>query len=199
MENTEPIFKAVFGEQWESLPPVLQNHYSIAPYSEEQALAEGALDVWCHWLVKPFFWILRSIPPYSEKHVHVTVRFASEPHSAAFCFNRVFHFTDRKPVHFRSKMLHEGMGHMKEKMRWGICWHSHFRWDGTRIIMQHAGYSLQWGKLSIPMPVSWLIGRSDAEEIAVDNTHFDMRVGITHPLFGKIYSYKGRFAMKGKP
>ena len=46
---------------------------------------------------------------------------------------------------------------------------------------------------NIPLPITWLIGRSDAEEMAVDDNKFDMCATITHPLLGKIYEYKGRF------
>ena len=45
----------------------------------------------------------------------------------------------------------------------------------------------------IPLPLTFLIGKGYAEEIATDNKTFDMITHITHPWWGKIYEYKGRF------
>ena len=59
--------------------------------------------------------------------------------------------------------------------------------------MTHQGYSFNLFGKFIPLPVTWLIGRGDAVEFAVDEHHFDMKVEINHFLFGLLYTYYGRF------
>jgi len=41
-----------------------------------------------------------------------------------------------------------------------------------------------------------LIGEGNALEKPVDDDTFDMQVDITHPWWGKVYEYKGRFHLK---
>ena len=193
MPSTEPIFKPIFGESWNSLPPVMHKHYANRPYSEDISTVEGTLDVMCKGYLKPFLKLSGTAPPYNEKGVPVTVHFTSQPDTNAFCFDRVFYFKNRKPFHFCSHMTQVKGNEIMEQMKYGICWHSDYGWDGTKVTLQHKGYSLRIAGMNIPLPITWLIGRGDAEEIAIDENTFDMRVTMTHPLFGQIYGYKGRF------
>ena len=62
----EPIFKAIFGDDWESLPVVIKKHYANLPYSDDSYNVEGRLDVMCkglYWLLSPLIWLLKGIPP----------------------------------------------------------------------------------------------------------------------------------------
>lgn len=197
MASQEPIFKPIFGDSWRNLPPVMHKHYRNRPYCDDVTTVEGRMDVICKWYLRPMFWLLHTVPPYSETDIPVTVHFTSAPDSADFGFNRIFRFTGRKPFHFRSRMTQVTGSEVAERMRFGIRWHSNYCWDGRRVTLQHKGYSLQVGNVSIPLPVTWLIGRGDAYESPVDDQVFDMSATITHPLLGTIYQYRGRFTVMG--
>lgn len=192
----QPTFQPVFGESWDALPPVMKKHYANRPYSTDEVRVEGKLDVMCKWYLKPIFWLLGSVPPYGGKNVPVTVRFTSEPDSNAFCFDREFRFAGRKPYHFRSRMIPMGGDEIMEVMRYGICWHCHYGWDGQKVTLRHKGYSLQLLERNIPLPITWLIGRGDADEWPVSDGSFDMCVQMKHPLLGKVYEYKGQFRVR---
>ena len=43
--KNEPTFKSVFGKSWYELPPVMKKHYAIRPYSSEETVVTGVLDV----------------------------------------------------------------------------------------------------------------------------------------------------------
>lgn len=54
-------------------------------------------------------------------------------------------------------------------------------------------YILKLGRLLIPIPEALVLGHTTIEEIGVDEEHFTMDFRLTHPLFGQIYRYSGRF------
>lgn len=193
MKTKEPIFKPIFGESWSNLPPVMHKHYANRPYSNDLSTAHGTLDVMCKWYLKPFFWLFGTVPPYNELGVPVTVDFSSQPDSHAFCFDRTFHFQHYEPFHFRSRMTQMKGNEVMERMNYGICWHSYYAYDGEKVTLRHKGYSWRVGSINIPLPMTWLIGRGDADEWPVDDDTFDMCATIIHPLLGKVYEYKGRF------
>ncbi len=42
---TQPIFQSVLGDDWEALPPVMQAHYAVRPYSNDRVTVRGTLDI----------------------------------------------------------------------------------------------------------------------------------------------------------
>ncbi len=193
LDKNKPIFKPIFGKSWETLPPVMHKHYANRPYSFDIATVKGNLDVMCKWYVQPFFRVLGTVPPYNEKNVPVTVNFTSQLETAGFGFERIFNFKNRQPVHFHSRMYQVKGNEVMECMNYGICWHSYYSWDGNKVTLRHKSYSLRVLDFNIPLPITWLVGRADADEIPVSDNTFAMCATITHPLFGKIYEYKGQF------
>lgn len=192
----EPTFKPIFGDAWDDLPPVIKKHYANRPYTNDKVTVEGHLDVSCakHMsLLAPVFWLLGTVPPINEKAVPVTVHFESKPDTKEFCFNRIFHFKDRKPYEFRSRMIQTKGNEVIEVMRFGISWRMNYLWEGGKVILRHKGYALKAFGHFIPLPITWLLGRGDAEEWAVGDDTFDMCATITHPWLGKVYEYKGQF------
>ena len=47
----------------------------------------------------------------------------------------------------------------------------------------------------IPIPEWLALGHSEIVETAVNDSEFDMVFTLTHPLFGEIYRYWGRFSI----
>jgi hypothetical protein len=196
IETNKPIFQPIFGGSWEKLPTVMLKHYANRPYSLDVSTVEGNLDVMCKWYVKLFFCLFRTVPPYNEKNIPVTVNFTSQPETAGFGLERIFYFKNRKPFHFRSCMYQVKGNEVMERMKYGICWHFYYSWDGEKVTLRHKNYSIRMFGINIRLPITSLIGRGDAYEIPVDKNRFDMCATITHPLLGKIYEYKGQFKVK---
>jgi len=40
MKN-EPTFKAIFGDDWDQLPPIMRKHYANRPNSNDTTVVEG--------------------------------------------------------------------------------------------------------------------------------------------------------------
>lgn len=201
MRNSEPTFKAVFGASWDALPPVMKQHYANRPYSNDEVTVEGTLDVMCKGPMKLFAPIMNAmgqVPARNEKDVPVTVRFQSDKNSTAFHFKRTFHFKDGKPYVFHSRMEQIKDNNMIEVMRFGFGWKMFYLWEDGKVKLKHDGYALKLFGHYIPVPFTLLLGKGYAEEVAIDNNTFDMITHITHPLWGKVYEYKGRFTVKEK-
>jgi len=192
----EPTFKSIFGKDWDNLPPVMKKHYANHPYSAEVTTVEGVLEVFCKppllW-VSPLMRLLGQIPTFNEKNVPVTVRFESDLNSKAFHFNRSFKFLGRKPYVFHSRMLQINDNELIEIMRFGLGWRMKYSWDGEKVVLAHKGYALQLFGHLIPLPLTMIMGAGNAAEYPVDENTFDMEVSITHPWWGEMYGYKGRF------
>lgn len=197
--KSKPIFQQIFAEDWHALPPVMQKHYRNRPYSDEHHVVTGQLDVMCagplKWLA-PVFWCLGIIPPANARQVPVTVTFSSHPDSKAFTFDRIFHFSDRKPYCFKSSMLPVEGNIVVERMRFGLGWKSSFHWEDSCVKLKHQGYVFNLFGHDISLPLTALLGAGNAIETPVDEQSFDMQVEITHPWWGKIYGYQGRFYLK---
>lgn len=192
----EPTFKSIFGSDWDDLPVVIKKHYANHPYSNEVTIIEGKLDVYCKrpllWL-SPLMKLMGQIPTFNEACVPVTVRFESDLNSKAFHFNRKFTFSKQSTYKFQSRMLQINDSEVIEIMRFGFGWKMKYSWDGEKVILKHNGYAFYFLGHYIPLPLTFLIGEGNAAEYPVDDNTFDIKVSITHPLWGDMYGYKGRF------
>lgn len=198
MNKRKIIFKDVFGNDWNRLPKVMQLHYANRAFSADRVTVEGVMDVELSFVAKvlaPLMSIFGILTPYGGKGVPVTVHFDSSPNDNTFGFNRKFKFPNNEFI-FKSKMVPQSGNEIIEFMKCGIGWHCEYLYDGRKVILKHKGYKLKlFGKL-IPLPVSLIIGKGYAEEVAIDDETYKMYMDIQHPILGKIYSYQGVFKIK---
>lgn len=196
MRLDKPIFADIFGTAWPTLPLVIQKHYRNRPYCSDRTVVEGTLDVTSHrplTYFTPFMKLMGQIPIQNEKNVATTVEFSSNSKTKAFHFNRTFYFTNAKPYAFQSRMIQVKDNQVIEIMRFGLGWRMLYSWNGQKVILEHKGYTFSLGNIHIPLPLHFFLGTAYAEETPVDDNTFDMLTHITHPLWGRIYEYKGRF------
>lgn len=201
--NKEPIFKSVFAEQWENLPVVMKKHYANCPYSSDVVSIDGKMDISYSRITAIFIPILRItgiLVPYKGKDIPVTVHFGSSPKTKEFRFDRIFYFPDRNPYHFRSSMLQIGKNHndIIEVMRFGLAWKTKYCFENNKVILKHRGYMLKIFGKYINLPITFLLGKGYAEEISISDDSFEMWMDIKHPLFGKLFEYKGVFRILEK-
>jgi len=195
-----PIFKSVFGHQWQSLPSVMHKHYANRPYSNDVVTVEGKMQVEVSRfarLLSPLLRLAGALVPYAGKDIPVTVRFCSESDSNVFCFDRIFYFHGRAPYHFRSRMVPVKGGEVIEFMRIGIGWKARYRYDGRKVILEHRGYVVKFLGILLRLPLELLMGSGYAEEEAMSDDRFRMYMDIRHFLFGKVYAYMGVFTVTG--
>ncbi|MBN8530306.1 MAG: DUF4166 domain-containing protein [Alphaproteobacteria bacterium] len=191
-----PIFTRVFGEAWEALPPVLRRHYANRAYRRDTVTVEGRMDVMTSpWIgvLSPLLRLAGTLVPYAGTAIPVTVHFRSEPDSDAFCFDRIFHFPGKAPYAFRSRMVPVQGAEMIEYMRFGIGWRTAYSYEKGKIMLRHRGYVLGCGAWRVSLPLEWVLGTGSAEEEAISEDVFRMRMEIRHWFFGITYAYGGEF------
>lgn len=192
VNRKEPLFKSVFDEHWDTLPPALKRHYAVRPFSKDVVKVEGHLNVTVSRLVRIISKLTGTLLAQSGKNIPVTIVFRSGE-SGAFHFDRTFCFPGTGDVSFSSHAdLMRGMN-VVEFVRFGIGWRSAYEWDGSKICLQHRGYVWRVFGITIPLPLGILLGRVQAEEIPLSDEKFSMWMQVTHPLLGKTFGYDGEF------
>jgi hypothetical protein len=193
---SDPIFKSIFGKDWDLLPLIMKKHYANHSYRNEMVTVEGVMKVESSILGKlmtPFFVLVGTLVPYEGANVKATVDFISTADSDVFQFDRTFYFPGRKPYRFHSRMKPIGENELVEFMRFGLGWHMAYAWTGQKVVLTHKGYVLNLFGFLLPLPLGLLMGKGYAEETPIDDNEFSMLMEIRHPLWGKVYGYSGTF------
>ena len=189
----EPIFKNVFGKNWNSLPAVIKDHYRVRPYSDDVVVIKGALDIKVSWFMSLMARITHMLVPHSGLGIPTTVTFRSGKDSDAFHYDRVFHFPDQGDIRFHSRMEWIGGNELIEFMGFGIGWRTACEWNGNTVIFKHRGFVWRLLGILIPLPLTLVMGEASAEEKPISDASFSMWTHINHPLFGEALRYAGTF------
>jgi Domain of unknown function (DUF4166) len=192
------LFEKVFGADWAALPQVLRRRYAPRAGSRDLVLLQGALTItMAPWFEKlaPLIKLSRTLAPFSGENIPVVIRFCGEAGAEACDFDRSFMRPDGRTHRFRSRLTPYFSDEMVEYMPAGFAWRASYHWDGARIAIRHRGYLLPlFGRL-FPLPFDHLFGRVEAEEEAIDEDRFRMKMRVLHPWLGEIYSYRGEFTV----
>jgi len=197
-ETIPPTFADIFGESWSSMPCVFHKHYANRPYSTDVTKTVGLMKIEMSRtlrLLAPLFGLTKTLVPFTGEDIRCEVNFESEINSRAFWFNRVFHFPNRKPYVFRSKLVPIGENRVIEYTKSGIGWVATYEFAKEQVRLHHIGYVISILGQDFKLPLEWVFGKSTAFEEAVDENSFGMKMEIRHPVFGKIYGYEGRFSV----
>ena len=198
MSDLQPIFQSIFNADWQNLPPVMHKHYANRPYSDDVVTVSGKMDVEFGWLVRlmsPLLRVFGALVPYQGNNIPVTVHFRSRHDSNLYCLDRTFNFPNKEPYVFFSKLTPINIDIVVELMKYGIGWKHRFYWNGEKVILEHRGYVWKLSGMTVPVPLGLILGKGYAEEEAIDDNNFRMKMNITHSVFGKMYEYRGFFAI----
>jgi hypothetical protein len=196
--SESPIFESIFQSHWADLPAVMHKHYANRPYSNDTITATGVMGVEVSFFARLLAPLMRwtgALTPVAGQNIPVTVRFESEPDSRAFCLHRVFHYPAAQPYVFRSRMIPIGGNEVIEQMPAGIGWKAAYHWDGAKIKLVHRGYTFRLAGRFYPLPLAIFFGKGYAEEWAINDHQFQMKMEIRHPIWGKVYAYHGIFTL----
>lgn len=195
-KDKEPIFKEIFSDDWDKLPIVMKKHYANRPFSDDVNICQGVMDIEFNWLGKlctPLFKLFGTLIPYQGKGIKAVVKCGSSKIDNSFSFDRSLYFPNKKPFYFRSKMVPLRNNELIEFMKFGIGWHMKYEYEDNLVKLKHIGYVINIFGLRMPIPLALLLGKGYAQEKALSDDEFEMFVTIIHPLWGKIYEYRGQF------
>lgn len=197
--SAEPIFKAVFANDWHMLPPVFLTHYQVKPFSTDKILATGWMDIKVRGIFKlfrPFYSWLKMAPLINRQRIPCQVEYTANPESNHLKLTRTFFFTNAKSYSFHSTMIPAQHNIVFDRMHFGFCWKIKYHYAHGAVHLEHRGYALYFFKHFIPLPITFLLGKIEAYEYALDEQRFAMYAHIKHKWFGILYSYQGEFSFQ---
>jgi len=184
------MFKQVLADQWESLNPVLQQHYGIT--DGESITMRGELSVRHGKFIKflmPLIRLTGALIPVEGDRFEVIVE--NKRVGDVMYWHRSFK-KDNKVYEFKSKMQ-KFENNIVEFVGLGIGVKMGLKVDDGRLIYEDKGYVIKLRKRLYSVPIHLLVGKSEIEEfVDINDEHdFKMRFVMTHPLFGFAFSYMG--------
>lgn len=198
-KNNEPIFKKIFGEQWDNLPPVMLKHYSLRPYSEDMVTIKGKMHIdysLIFTLFLPLLRIANILVPYKGKDIPTTVYLKSKVDSNAFYFYRNLFFPGKKPYSFCSQATHLKDNEIIEYVRFAIGLHMRCYYNSKQVIWEHIRYVWKLFGCAIPLPITFIVGKVYVDKYALTDNTFALHMKIQHPLWGTLYTYEGAFILE---
>ena len=197
MIKPQPIFESIFGEKWSQLPSVFRRHYANRAYAHDKVCVKGEITILIKGIMKwlaPLCGMLRTLPPKAARDIPITVDYVSYPDSNEFHLLRTFYYSNA-PFIFRSKMIpiHDNVLVEVTPCRFG--WKMACEYVDEQVKLKHLGFVLKVCNWYIPLPIEWVVGKCNADETALSESEFKMRMQFTHPLFGVLYEYHGNFTL----
>ena len=186
------MFKNILSNQWDSLSPVLQNHYGLK--NNETIVLQGKLSVKYDRfisLLMPLIRLTGALVPVEGDDFLVTVE--NKRIGNTFYWHRKFE-KDNKTYEFNSKMQ-QFNNDIVEFVGLGIGIRMGLSVDDGGLVYKDKGYVIKIGNNLVSIPIHWLIGQSDITEFVVKDSSndIDMKFVVKHPWFGFAFSYEGYF------
>lgn len=195
MTNKQLIFEGVFGENWNKLPNVLQQHYLISPNIHHHVTFTGKMNITTSGSMRfllPLFKLFGILVPYIGNNIPAIVKLHNTPNTNKLYYNRTFYFPNKKPYHFNSYMQPIKDNIVVEILALCLGWRTAYIYEENKIVMHHKGYVCKIGNLYIPLPINWFMGTVRAEQIALSDKTFRFQMEVKHSLLGT-YTYCGDF------
>jgi hypothetical protein len=195
-----PVIKQALGSAWDELAPVIRRHYDISPGSDERVLMTGTMTRIDHSLIAKLFLlpgrVFGALIPYRGSDIPATVENrtrADDPRGMSW--HRRFEFPGHPGTVFRSYMVHAGGDEIIEYVRFGLGIRMKMSVEQGSLIYSSTGYQWDIGRWSLRFPTWLILGAGRIRETGLSDSAFEMDFEMRHPLFGKTFSYAGRFEL----
>jgi len=190
-KSETPFLQQVLGDAWHTLPGVLQRHYGGV-----DGIDQGSLNVSIPILFRPFFYLLGLLGVLvAQTGTGFATRVVRFQKDNRLFWQRSIAAPANKPVEFNSQWILNGGGEFTEFVNplLGLRMVAHT--GNHQLRFEGRNFLLRLGRIQIPIPEWLALGHSEIVETAVNDSEFDMVFTLTHPLFGEIYRYWGRFSI----
>tara|TARA_B100000989_G_scaffold287898_1_gene257988 strand:- start:1299 stop:2342 length:1044 start_codon:yes stop_codon:yes gene_type:complete len=198
MQSEKPIFAAVFGRSWENIPDILKNRYGNFAFKDQRIIVKGKMNIQVSKFfsfLTPCLQLVGALVPYEGKQIPVTVELKSKNNSSIVYMNRTFHYPNKKPYSFNSKLLVTKKSDIIEVMRFGLGVRLQYGFSDGRVELKHGGYVWKLSRLTLPIPLTLILGKVTGQEAIITSDSFSMFVRLDHQILGKIFEYDGIFEL----
>ncbi|MGY0193873.1 DUF4166 domain-containing protein [Leptothrix sp. BB-4] len=183
-----PMRRAL-GADWDRLPPALQAHHGA-----EAAADCGHMDIDYPSAMQPGLRLLGALGALlSRRGRQVETRVDRFLDGERQHWHRTIRYADGEAITFDSVWVPSGPGRFIEYVNPWLGLEMAPTWDGQRLTCRGLRFVLRIGTWHVTVP-QWLgPGVTTIVEQAVDDRHFAMDFRMTHPWFGQLFRYAGRF------
>jgi hypothetical protein len=195
--NKAPLFQKVLGNEWDNLPPVIQQHYRLPSVQVLQNSVAGVMFIEYPRFVTPILKIVRFFGGLIDLKgpnmaVKVEKRVNQDMPDCLF-WRREIKSPGGKIIVFASRMEYQKTNELIEYIGGGFGIHLKVNCEDGKLVYRSNGHLWQIGKFKIPIPDVLFLGHATITETAVSEDEFRLDFKISHPLFGDTYRYGGLF------
>lgn len=200
-ETMVPVIKKALGSQWDTLHPVVRQHYDLTPGTEQAVIMKGIMREIHHSAIAKLFLLpgrlFGALIPYRGENIPARVRNWTTTNDVRTMFwQRSFSFPNGKTAIFASRMVHVAGDEIIEYVRFGLGIRMRVSADRGSLIYRSTCYQWDIGALSIRLPTWLILGAGEIRESGTSDSGFEMDFQMRHPLFGRTFSYSGAFEME---
>lgn len=187
-------FASIFDTDWDNLPPVLKNFFSVGSERKETKFT-GNLNV----TYKPWMWILRPLTfffglvvPTPGKNIRIDGQLKFTDKADIFQFNRDYVYGSNKTLRLYSNWQVQEPNRVIEYIGNHIGWRFVLSYEDGKVVLTHDSFVIKLFGEIFCLPLSWFImGLGHAEQTATTETEMHIKMTLTHFIFGEYYRYEG--------
>lgn len=195
----EPILKVALGPDWELLPEVLQKGFTLYPGRDCEVRLKGTMyEVSYPWFARLFIYpgqLFGALVPWQGRNVPIRIDIRTHASDSRFMYwHRAHAFVQSPEFLFSSKMEYLEGRDLIERVRFGLGLRMRVRVENRQLIFESVCYQWDFLGLRLRIPNWLLLGRGRIVEREISPEQFEMFFDITHPLWGRTFTYNGIFS-----
>ena len=183
------LMQQALGADWDKLPPALQAHYRFGTITDT-----GSMDIEYPRFMQPVWSILRLLGALVDRQgKSVTTIVEKRVVGEHQIWRRTITYPDGQIVRFDSFWVAAGNAEVIEFVNPVLGLQMAPYVVGEKLHYRGVRFIAKLGPVTIPIPEWLVLGHATIIEEALDDTHFAMDFRLTHPLFGQLFRYSGKF------
>lgn len=183
------LMQSALGDDWDMLPPALQAHYLF-----ETTVDQGYLDITYPWLMQPFLNVLRMVGALvNRRGSNISTVVEKHMQNDRQLWRRRIIYPDGQCIRFNSFWIAAKGNQLIEFVNPVLGLQMAVHVEEGRLHYTGVRFVAKLGPLMLPIPEWLVLGHTTIVEEAIDEKHFAMDFRLTHPLFGELFRYSGKF------
>lgn len=194
------VIKEHLGAEWNKLHPNIQARFEHDPEEGQIIHYTGKIDTESSHAGCLFAHLTRIIgnplTPYQGKNIPLDVRLFRKEKTNGICWQRTYHFPEKKPYTVTSVKKTGRQGEMLECVGGGFGMVLHVFVKNQQLHFKSTCYFLQLGSCRILLP-DWLTpGQTHVIHTDLGDGNFRFTINMTHTLLGRTFFQDGIFRRK---
>lgn len=183
------LMQQALGDDWDKLPSALQAHYRFGTTTDI-----GHMDIEYPRFMQPFLNLLRIFGALVNRGgQRVSTMVEKSVVGNRQHWRRTITYPDGKVIYFDSFWVSAEQGQVIEFVNPVLGLQMAPYVAAGRLHYRGVRFVAKLGPVLLPIPEWMVFGHTTIVEEAVDENHFVMDFRLTHPLFGQLFRYAGKF------